>query len=124
MSSGEELRGASAYIVAAAAAVLHLLSLRWLRAPGWKNKHEAREELRRIVLEHEPLTYDSWLKHLGQVKRIEFTSASGVWYQATVEPLWDDRPGGVLRVMFCLDDGGIGAYSPLTDSLLLAPPPR
>jgi hypothetical protein len=104
--SGRELTGPSSYLLAAAASVLHVLSLRWLRGRGSKNESEAREELRRLVSQYESLTYDSWLKHLGQIKRLEFTSASGIWYQATVESFWDDEPGGALRVMFSLDDGG------------------
>ena len=45
--------------------------------PAWKNKHEAAEELRRVVSEHEGGDHASWAGHVGQKKRLEFTAASG-----------------------------------------------
>lgn len=102
--------------------MFHVVSFRWLRAPGWKNKAEAQVELQRLVSEHQAVSYAAWAQRIGQIKRIEFTTSGGTWYQSTVEPIWDDRPGGAIRVLFAIDDGGVGAYSPLTDSLLLTPP--
>jgi hypothetical protein len=121
-SSGTTLRGVAGFAVAVGVLTFHLVSLRWLRAPGWKNKAEAREELRLLVKEHEGLQYVAWAERIGQAKRIEITSRAGIWYQARIEPVWDDKPGGAVRVLFSIDDGGVGAYHPLTDALLLDPP--
>jgi hypothetical protein len=41
-----------------------------------------------------------------------------------VEVHWDDRPGGALRVLGTIDDGGWRALKPLCDDLLLAPDGR
>jgi hypothetical protein len=107
------------FLVGGVALLWHVVSLAWLRAPGWKNKAEARAELQRVVAEHEGKDYAFWAGHIGQKKLLEFTAQSGIWYQGSIEPFWDDKPGGAIRVLFELDDGGIGAYHPMTSSLLL-----
>jgi hypothetical protein len=105
------------------AVAYHYLSLRWLRAPAWRNKQEARAELRRLLAEHESISYDAWTSRIGQYKRIEFKTTAGTWYQARIEPVWDGPPGRAVRVLVSIDDGGVGAYHPLTDCLLVEPPP-
>lgn len=124
VSPGHPLRGWRDYLLAAGALVYHVLSLRWLRAPRWKNKAEARAELARLAAECAPFDYDYWADKIDRAKRLEFTTAEGTWYQASIEPVWDDEPGGTIRVLISLDDGGVGAYSPLTDCLLVEPRSR
>jgi hypothetical protein len=85
----------------------------------WKNKPEARDELQRLVAEHKDHTYTRWAELVGSEKHLEFTAPSGTWYQATVAPVWDDKPHGTIRVLFSLDDGGTSAFFPMTDSLLV-----
>ena len=118
--AGTPIRGPAAWLLGAGAIAFHVLSLRWLRAPGWRNKTEARQELQRLVSEHAAVHYDAWANRIGQLDRLEFTSATGTWYQATIEPVWDDKAGGAIRVLFAIDDGGVGAYYPLTESVLLS----
>jgi len=122
--AGTEVRGLAGWLMVAWAVSFHVLSLRWLRATAWKNRVEAKGELQRLLSEHQALSYEAWVARLGQIKRIEFTCASGHCYQATVEPLWDDAPQGAVRVLVSIDDGGVGAYHPLTESLLIQPPAR
>jgi hypothetical protein len=119
LEAGRSVRGVRSWAIAAAAIAYHLLSFRWLRAPKWKNKTEAADQLRALVAEHSGQPHEFWARHVGHVKRVEFTSPGGIWYQATIEPVWDDKPGGTLRVLIALDDGGVGAYHPLTESLLI-----
>jgi len=121
LDASRPVRGVRGWAVAVGAIAYHLLSFRWLRAPAWKNKAEAADQLRALVAKHSGQPHEFWATHVGQVKRIEFTSPGGIWYQATIEPVWDDKPGGALRVLIALDDGGVGAYHPLTDSLLIEP---
>jgi len=118
-SSATRLRGLTGFALATGALAFHLLSFRWIRGPGWRNQAEARAELARLVKEHQSLSYNGWVQRIGQTKRVEFTSRTGIWYQARIEPVWDDKPGGAVRVLFAIDDGGVGAYHPLTESLLL-----
>ncbi len=47
--------------------------------------------------------------------------ASGERYQVQVQVFWDARPGGDVRVMAAIDDGGLRAFVPLTASFILAP---
>jgi hypothetical protein len=60
---------------------------------------------------------------IGNPRTLEVTAPSGTWYQIEIQALWDDPKNlnGVLRVAGAIDDGGIRAYMPLTDSFLLAP---
>ena len=119
VKAGTPLPALMGLVVGSAALLWHVVSLEWLRAPGWKNKAEAEAELRRVVAEHEGKDYAFWAGHIGQKKLLEFTAQSGTWYQGSVEVFWDDKPGGAIRVLFALDDGGVGAYHPIASSLLL-----
>ena len=121
VQAGTPVKGARGWLLAAYAVLFHVFSFAWLRAPSWRDKGEARRELARVVKEHDGQGYTYWARLIGQRKPIEFTSGSGIWYQGSVEPVWDDRPGGRIRILISLDDGGVGAFHPLTDSLLVEP---
>jgi hypothetical protein len=69
--------------------------------------------------EYASFDHEYWASKIDQSKRFEFTTAQGTWYRASVHPVWDDKPGGTIRVFISVDDGGIGAYSPLSDCLLI-----
>ncbi len=56
---------------------------------------------------------------LGKPQVAELRGASGVTYQAEVEVHWDGRPGGALRVLGSIDDGGLRAFKPLCDDFIL-----
>lgn len=49
---------------------------------------------------------------------LERDGPSGTAYQLEIECIWDDRPGGNIRVMASIDDGGWRAFVPLTRSCL------
>lgn len=42
-------------------------------------------------------------------------------YQVEIEVMWDDKPGGNIRVVGSVDDGGWRAFIPLTDDFIMAP---
>ena len=63
-----------------------------------------------------PLVESSHVEHL------EIYGASGTKYQVEVQFFWDDKPGSVIRVFGSIDDGGIRAFFPLTQSLLVSRP--
>lgn len=54
----------------------------------------------------------------------EFTAPSGNWYQIEIEAFWDDKPGGDVRVMGSIDDGGWRAFCPVSDSFIKSPSNR
>lgn len=53
--------------------------------------------------------------------RTEVRGGSGAMYQLEILYLWDSRPGGAVRVMGSIDDGGLRAFVPLTKSVLVGP---
>jgi hypothetical protein len=53
----------------------------------------------------------------GQL-RSEAPGAAGNAYQIEILCVWDDRPGGDVRVIGSIDDGGWRAFVPLTDSFI------
>ena len=50
----------------------------------------------------------------------EVSGASGSHYQYEIEVFWDGNPGGDLRILGAIDDGGVRAFFPLTDSFIMA----
>ncbi len=54
----------------------------------------------------------------------EKTAPSGVEYQIQIMALWDGKKGGDVRVMGNIDDGGLSAYSPLSEDFIKAPDGR
>ena len=55
---------------------------------------------------------------------IELVAASGARYQIEVQVFWDDAPGGALRVLGGIHDGGWRAFAPLCDDFLVSPDGR
>jgi hypothetical protein len=51
----------------------------------------------------------------------ERSGPSGTTYQIEIQFLWDARPGGDIRVMASIDDGGWRAVVPLTRSFIKRP---
>jgi len=51
----------------------------------------------------------------------EETGASGDIYQIEILSLWDDKPGGSVRVIGAIDSGFWRAFAPLDDSFLVRP---
>jgi hypothetical protein len=45
---------------------------------------------------------------------------SGTVYQLELLAMWDDQPGGNVRVLASVDDGGWRAFAPLTRSFIKA----
>lgn len=58
---------------------------------------------------------------IGEVRTGDIASPSGRECQTEVNVLWDDCAGGNIRVIASIDDGGLHAFAPLTDSFIKAP---
>ena len=54
-----------------------------------------------------------------QAEGYEVRGVSGTTYQIEMNFYWDSEPGETIRVMGSIDDGGVRAYSPLTESVLV-----
>jgi hypothetical protein len=51
----------------------------------------------------------------------EVRGPSGSTYQIEIQAVWDDQPGGNLRVMGSIDDGGLRAFVPLNEDFIITP---
>jgi hypothetical protein len=60
------------------------------------------------MVKQQPLTY-------------EVRGQSGALYQIEIQAFWDDRPNDNIRIMGSIDDGGLRAYSPLSDDFIKSP---
>ena len=58
---------------------------------------------------------------IGEVSAYEVANPDGQPYQVEVQVTWDARPGGDIRVMGAIDDGGWSAFRPLTEDFLVTP---
>ena len=50
----------------------------------------------------------------------EVIGEKGEFYQFEIQVFWDRNPGGDIRVLGAIDDGGIRAFFPLCDDFILA----
>ena len=64
------------------------------------------------------LTYDQLVERVGDEDFPDVVGPSGVQYQLEIQVVWDDQPGGTVRVLGSIDDGGWRAFVPLCDSVL------
>ena len=62
------------------------------------------------------------LVETSHVEDFEARGASGTNYQVEVQFFWDDKPRGVVRVVGSIDDGGLRALVPLTQTFLVSRP--
>ena len=85
------------------------------------NTQEARALLDRAMAGYHIESYGALQRLLRQPDRSTVTGPSGVRYQLVVEALWDAAPGGLLRLIGSIDDGGLRAFAPLSADLLVAP---
>ena len=67
------------------------------------------------------MTYRDLQRLLKERDLLEIHGPSGASYQLEVEAVWDDRPGGNLRVFAHIDDRGLRALAPLTEDFIIAP---
>jgi len=58
---------------------------------------------------------------VGTEARREQPGPGGTVYQIEAAIFWDSQPGGAIRVLASIDDGGWRAFAPLTASILKEP---
>ena len=84
---------------------------------------EARRVATGFLSAYRSKRYAELVALVGLIKSQEVISPSGVKYQVELQVLWDDpaRPNDVLRVMVAVDDRGVRAFLPVTESFLVGP---
>lgn len=85
---------------------------------------EAALILRKHLDELEALGYAELSKRFGQDEAFTINGPSGREYQIEVTFMWDRKPGGPIRIIGGIDDGGLSAFFPLADDRLVDPQPK
>ncbi len=85
------------------------------------DQHEAQRLLRRQLDERRALPYSELVARIDTEERAAVVGPSGVEYQFAVQYFWDDPARRNVRVMGAIDDGGLRAFFPITDSFIMAP---
>ena len=84
------------------------------------DNQEAKAMLTTKLAEYRKLSYANLVAKIGDNDCLEVSSPTGVEYQIEVQFMWDGKPGGDVRVMAGIDDGGWRAFMPLCDSFIVA----
>jgi hypothetical protein len=87
------------------------------------DKKEARSLLAEHLARYRSRSYaelSAWARE-RRIDTPEAVGPSGTRYQIEVQFFWDDKPEGDVRVCAAIDDGGIRAFLPLSDSFILSP---
>lgn len=85
------------------------------------DKAEAKSILAKELRAWRRRPYPELSAAVGDTWHTEVAAPSGARYQVEVLALWDDRPGGNVRVIASIDDGGLRALVPLSDDFIMAP---
>ena len=88
------------------------------------NKEEAAQILKEYLEDYRLRSYDELLCLVEDQHRYEVTGKSGQFYQIELSGFWDDKKLRHLRVCGSIDDGGLRAFFPVTDSFIIAPDGR
>lgn len=67
------------------------------------------------------MQYEKLKALVDQVAACAVTGTDGGTYQIEVEVRWDDETNGNIRVIGSVDDGGLRAFSPITDDFIMTP---
>lgn len=85
------------------------------------NPQEARTVLTEQLHPYRFEGYKALQRLLAEADIFEIQGPSGAPYRLQIEAVWDDRPGGNLRVFGLLEDGeGLGAFAPVTGEFTIA----
>ena len=84
------------------------------------NKDEAQSILSQCLRSYRSLSREELAVRVseGRVDTKEVVSSSGTKYQIEAQFVWDAKPNGDVRVIISVDDGGISALVPITDSFI------
>jgi hypothetical protein len=98
------------------------LFLRQTPSIGEIDKAEAKRLAAERLLELRAIPFVELVDRLiGRQETDEVTGSSGARYQLEVQGLWDRKEGADLRVMVLVDDGGLRAFAPVSESFIMAP---
>jgi len=82
---------------------------------------EARRVLHQQLATYRDLPYSELASRIEKVETLNIARAAERPWQLEFQFHWDSEPGRDVRVTGSIDDGGIRAYFPVTDSFIKAP---
>lgn len=85
------------------------------------NTLEAQRVLKKRLAKLRALSYRDLVARVDSVLTEEIARDSERSWQLEFEVLWDDEPSGNVRVNGTIDDPGLKAFVPLTESFVKAP---
>ncbi len=77
--------------------------------------------LNATMQDYQRRSYGALAELVGQTNVREIEAPDGTSYQVELSVLWDERPGGAIRVLGSIDDGGLRSYWPLTRDFIRYP---
>jgi hypothetical protein len=86
------------------------------------NKEEARAVLAEQLDRMAQAGYAALAPSVGANEVQEIAGPSGAHYQIEIQIVWDSAPHGAVRLLGGIDDGGMSAFVPPTDSRQIVPP--
>ncbi len=81
----------------------------------------AQKVLRQWVTKLRAVPYRELAARVDSVTTDEVVRDSERSWQLEIQVLWDDEPEGNVRVMVSIDDGGLRAFVPMTESFIKSP---
>ena len=66
-------------------------------------------------------TYTQLRELVGSSYAYDVPNPGGHPYQVEIQVSWDFKPGGAIRVLGGIDDGGWSAFVPIADDILVIP---
>ena len=82
---------------------------------------DARRVLSERLAQYRPLPYADLVARIEKVETVEIERGGNRRWQLEFLFHWDGEPGGNVRVIGSIDDGGIRTFSPLSDSFIKGP---
>ena len=82
------------------------------------NVPEARRILKKRLAKLRALSYRDLAERIDSVLTEEIARDGERSWQLEFEVSWDDQPSGNIRVSGLIDDGGLRAFVPITDSFI------
>lgn len=85
------------------------------------NKDEAKAILSNQLKSFTTRSYSELAAFIDKPVNVEIAGPSGTKYGIEINVFFDSKPGGDLRVIGSIDDGGWRAFVPLSDALIMKP---
>jgi len=81
----------------------------------------AQKVLNEWLMKLRAVPYRELVSRVDSVTTDEVARDSARSWQLEIQVLWDDEPGGNVRVMVSVDDGGLRPFVPMTESFVKSP---